>query len=251
MSNKKPGKVKLLHLDKMLEKDVDYAELMVDLLGYKNTRYGKKYLFVKKYREVLAITEEIRTLKPNDCVYPDDSQIMKPGNVDHISFRAMMTVMQLDSSSLSQGEYIASVIATVCYSSCHEGDFDTNTNRYKRFKRRVQLSPIRDMIGLYVIVQKELKDSEDMWTRRFASVKVEDPDYDTAAGNRMAQFNVINTIKAICSDFNVTENRAWQMAYAFTQTNSYSKATEAHIQDEMRKLKEAKMRASRKRTKFG
>ena len=78
------------------------------------------------------------------------------------------------------------------------------------------------------------------------SVHVEDKDFEQAGGNRMSQFNVINTIKMLCRDFNCTDSEAWQKSYALSQTNSYEAASRNFTQDQMRMLKEVKMKRNQK-----
>lgn len=236
--------VKLKHLDKMTSKDVDYAELMTDILGYKNTRYQKKYMFIKEFKKIFKLTDEIRNLDLRKVEYRECG-IKKPNNVDNISFRAMMAVQALGSKESSEQDLIADTITIVCYGENVNGTFNTNTNRFNRFRSQVLNRSLLDMIGLYKIIVKELNDSNLTWEKRFLSVLVVDNDYDEAGGHRMNQFNIINTIKHTCTDFNATQEEAWQTLYSITQTNSYSKATYAHIQDEMRQIKERKMRAER------
>ena len=101
------------------------------------------------------------------------------------------------------------------------------------------------MFGLYNWIVRNLTTSAEDWNKRFFSVEVSDQDYETAGGHRMAQFNVITTIKSICEDFNLPFKEAWQLSYNLIQTNSYAKATQNHIQDQMRILKEGKMNAKR------
>lgn len=238
--------VKLRHLDMMASKDVKYAELMTDILGYKNTRYQRRYMFVKEFKKIFKLTDEIKNLDLKKIEYKE-SIIKKPSNVDNITFRAMMTVQALGNKELSYEELVADTIAIVCFSQNVNGTFNTNTNRFNRFKNQVLNRPLLDMIGLYIIITKELNESLLTWEKRFLSVQVIDEDYDEAGGHRMSQFNIINTIKHTCVDFNATQEEAWQTLYSITQTNSYSKATYAHIQDGMRAIKERKMKAKRKR----
>lgn len=77
------------------------------------------------------------------------------------------------------------------------------------------------------------------------SVQVDDADYAQADGGAMSQFNVICTIKNLCKEFNVDYDGAWQLSYALTQTSSYAVATQGHVQDKLRKLKEVKFKASK------
>jgi hypothetical protein len=62
----------------------------------------------------------------------------------------------------------------------------------------------------------------------------------------LQQFTILNTIKTLCTDFNVDYDEAWQMSYALTQTNSYAKATYDHVHENLRILKEHKMKAQKR-----
>ena len=90
-----------------------------------------------------------------------------------------------------------------------------------------------------------IAESAKMWSERFLSVEVLDADYEQANGSRMAQFSVILSVKAMCKEFNIPFKDAWQLSYNLVQTNSYANATSGKIQDDMRILKEAKMKQSR------
>ena len=100
-------------------------------------------------------------------------------------------------------------------------------------------------MGLFNWITKSLEESITMWNDRFSSVALDDPDYDQAGGDRMGQFNVVNTIKGICNDFNLPFEKAWLMSYNLVQTNNYSQATASRIQDDLRIYKEAKLKAQR------
>ena len=78
------------------------------------------------------------------------------------------------------------------------------------------------------------------------SVEVPNEDVKKAGVGRMNQFSVLSTIKTMCADFNCTYDEAWQMSYAISQTNSYSKATYDHIHENLRILKEHQMKASQR-----
>ena len=75
------------------------------------------------------------------------------------------------------------------------------------------------------------------------SVEVVDKNLASVGGDALHQFNVINTIKSICNDFNVSEKEAWHISYNLAMTNSYSKAYEGYLQDQIRIKQEAKMKA--------
>lgn len=78
------------------------------------------------------------------------------------------------------------------------------------------------------------------------SVQVIDKDLESV-GADMSQFNVLNTIKSNCEDFNVSEKEAWGISYNLTMTNNYSKAYTSYIQEQIRIKQEAKIEARRQK----
>ncbi len=192
----------------------------------------------------------LQTMKPDEIPLDPNCKIKFPAHVDHISFRAMMELQGLSTQGHRPvNELILDTITIVCYGESTELDYDSNSSSFKRFKQRVNDQPLIYMMGLHNHISNQLIASQKAWQERFDSVDVDDPDYHQAGGERMAQFNVINTVKSICADFNVSYDKAWQMPYALTQTNSYAKASYAYTQSNMQKLKEIEMEAKRKEKK--
>ena len=161
-----------------------------------------------------------------------------------------IAVMELI-SNLSQGtedpieEYVADIISLACYTSNNEGKHESSGKNFDKFRDKVFNSPLEDAFGIFNWIKENLTSTQEEWNDRFDSVHIEDVDYDLAGGSRMSQFNVITTLKSICEDFNLPLDEAWHVAYDMVQTNSYAKATQNHIQDSMRIVKEAKMNAKR------
>jgi len=242
-------KLKLRHLEAITQEKIDYASLMVDIYGYKNSWLGKKLMFLKLFSKTYSLVEELKDTDPAKIEFdPEVCNIKCPQNIDTITFAAMMEIHSLMDSKQNRdiGDLMAEQIAIACYSENNEGNFDKDTLEYKNFKTHIDNSPAISMIGLYNHIYRQVLASAKMWQERFLSVQVEDKDYENAGGKRMGQFNVITTIKNSCNDFNVSYEQAWQLSYALTQTNSYSRATEAHIQKRMSDIKEERMKRERK-----
>ena len=142
-------------------------------------------------------------------------------------------------------EVATQAIAIVCYSENHKGDYISDGEQFKKFKQKILNSDLKQMFGLFNWIVEDTQRSTDDWNQRFFSVELKDPEYEQAGGSRMSQFNVIMSIKSICADFNLPFKDAWQLSYNLVQTNSYAKATQNHIQDNMRQIKEAKFNAKR------
>ena len=240
-------KFKLKHLDLISEENIDYAKFMIALFGYKNSRWNKVKAFVSCYRKTYDLIEKIKQIDPKKVGLNKDCPIKFYENIDSISFSAMMQVQMLSNNSEDKkiGELISELIAVTCYERNHNKDFDIESLSFKHFQNRILESPAFDMIGLYNHLDKQLKDSANMWERLFFEVEVIDQDYMEAGGSALDKFNVINTIKMICNDFNLTYKEAWQMPYGVTQTNSLAKATSTFVQEKMSKIKERKMRIQR------
>lgn len=245
--------IKLRDLEIVSQNNIDYSYIVYNIIGYKD-RWIDKILFRqdKKLREAynkaIELVKPIRKITPNNISLSESIKIKLPKSIDYISFRAMMELTAVVNQGIVTNleNLMAHTICIVCYSENNEGDYNSDIEAWKTFQEKILDQPLEDMIGVYQWIDKRLQESQMEWEKRFFSVEVEDEDYTRVGGpQKMAQFNVINTIKSLCSDFNITEERAWQMSYAISQTNNYAKATWGYVQDEMRQVKEARMKAER------
>jgi len=227
---------------------IDHAEIMRDLLGYTNNWFTRKFLFLRYFKKAFLITRELEDIDPLKVEWSENCKIKRPKSIDFISYRAMME-LQMTINNISDEDdvidLIAKVISISCYGENIEGNYNSNTELFKEFRDGVLSEPALHMFGLYNWIMKSIEESSEVWDKRFFSVEVVDEDYLKAGGSSMNQFNVINTVKSICQDFNLTYDEAWQMSYNLVQTNSYAKATANYIQDQMRILKEIKMKRER------
>lgn len=241
------GKLKLRHLELLEAENIDYATLMIELNGYKNTWWNKKFIFLKSFAKTFKFIEYVKGLDPSLIERDPNCKIKCPESIDDITFMAMMelqTLLNTDSEK-SLALLMAEAIAISCFSENHKIDFNVDGLEFEDFKNRVFESPAIEMLGISNWINKELKESQQHWSQQFFSVEVIDKDYEQAGGHKMSAFNIINTIKSICSDFNYTEKEAWQVSYSLTQINSLSKATSAYIQNQMSIIKEARMKTNR------
>tara|TARA_R110002050_G_scaffold6310_2_gene26322 strand:+ start:2511 stop:3269 length:759 start_codon:yes stop_codon:yes gene_type:complete len=246
-SKEKPF-IKLKHLGVIGADNVDWAQAMLDIVGYRNNWFSKKYRFVKHFKTVFAMIQDIRKTDVSTVEWTEDCPIVKPANIDFISFQAMMELQALLDGGLEEenlSDNISKTIAIACFSACMDMDYDSNSEEFKQFQIYVLEQPIVEMFGLYNWITDSITESAKMWSERFLSVEVLDADYEQANGSRMAQFSVILSVKAMCKEFNIPFKDAWQLSYNLVQTNSYANATSGKIQDDMRILKEAKMKQSR------
>ena len=241
--------VKLKHLNIVGSEDIDYAKAMTEIAGYKNTWLSKRIRFVNKFSIVFLLIAEIRKMDISKIEESKDCKIKRPLNIDFICFQAFMELQAQLSGEISgegtQGA-IAKAIATATYESNNEDDYKGGESKeFLKWQKKILNQPLTEMMGLFNWITKSLEESITMWNDRFSSVALDDPDYDLANGDRMGQFNVVNTIKGICNDFNLPFEKAWLMSYNLVQTNNYSQATASRIQDDLRIYKEAKLKAQR------
>lgn len=248
MKSKLLATVKLKHLNLISQEQVNYKEVMTEVLGYKNNWFTRKFKFIKTFAIAYSLSEQIRNIDPAKLTYDEKCSIKKPANIDFISFQAMMELQALLGATNEQTDLLhvtSQAIAIACYSENNEGDYISEGQKFDNFKQRILNSSFIEMFGLFNWIVEDVTRSSEEWTQRFFSVQVEDMDYDRAGGSRMSQFNVIMSIKSICADFNLPFKEAWQLSYNLVQTNSYAKATQNHIQENMRMIKESKMRSQR------
>ena len=241
-------KFKLKHLSLLMEEQIDYAGLMVELDDYKNPVWKRRKAFTKSFKRVYQFIEEVKGIDPKKVMMNIECPIRAPFNIDGISFAAMMEIHSTMSNpgKRSTLDLMGDIVAIACYQSCYKNDFDSDCGWFKRFRKIINDSPALDIMGLYNHIDAQIVESQKLWEQLFFEVNVEDNDYIEAGGARMSQFNVINTIKNTCTDFNVSYKGAWQMPYGVIQTNSLSKASASYVQHRMTEIKEARMKWQRK-----
>lgn len=248
MSMSKSPSFKLKHLPELISGRPDYSKIMAEVCGYKNNWIGRKWVFVWKFRQAYRLVKEAQDINPNTVEENPDCEIKRPNSIDHIPFVAMLDIQSLLSNAGNNDnttQLIIELIAKSSYSSNCDGDYNSSSDQYKDFRKRVEDMPLADAFGLYNWIDKQLDESVQFWNQKFFGVQVDDQDFELAGGAILNNFNVINTIKSICADFNITEKEAWQVSYSMVQTNSLAKATERFIQDRMRVQKESRMRQQR------
>jgi hypothetical protein len=243
-------KFQLRHLDIISKEKIDYKGLVGTFNRWK---VWKVFSFIKSIKELYVEIEAFHTLDFEKVEESPDCKIKRPEEIDLIPFSAMVELQILFSSGGSinreMGELITDTIAYSCYSSNKEVPFDSDSDEFKSFRQEVSNTDLMQMLGLYKWVDRSIIKSQENWESLFQAVEVVDKDYEQAGGGRMSQFNIINTIKSTCTDFNIPYKEALLFPYGMTQANSLAKATQAHIQHLMSKAIEERMRAERERNK--
>ncbi|UXQ88761.1 hypothetical protein [Tenacibaculum phage Larrie] len=240
-------RLRFCHLEGILEGKPNYAKIMVDVFGFQNRKLGRKFVFRKLFSKSYSLVEELKNLEIKSLTVPDNGTIKIPNKIDNITFRAMMELNSLSNKDGSVVELMGSTVAVACYSENNDGDYDSSSEKFIKFKEKVMNSPLTEVVGIYNWIVKKLDESGSFWEKRFFEVEFQDEDYVNAGGESLKAFNVLNTIKKICKDFNLTYEEAWQLPYSITQTNALESATSNYVQRRMTELKESKMRAERKR----
>ena len=245
-------KFKLKHLNILTEEDEskrDLSILMVDILDYKNSIFGKVKWFVKNFVKIKSIVEEVNAIDYTTIELNEDSSIKRPGSINDISYLAMLDLQRI----ISQDSYgdISEHIAKVISIATHDENrftkyYDNSKLSNNSFQNMLLEQPMFDMIAIYNWILKEIEKTSKEWEELFMSVQVIDNDLESVGGD-LSQFNVINTVKSNCEDFNVSEKEAWGLSYNLTMTNNYSKAYSNYLQEQIRIKQEAKIEARRKK----
>lgn len=236
-------KIKLKHLGLFTEEKVDYHEVMKKIIGYKGNKIKKMLTFHKVFNQAYRLTEEISNIKIDELEHSPDNPIKIPDNIDNITFAARMEV-ESQINKMDQGdlvENISRVIAIACFSDNINQNFDIDKGPFRSFQARILNQPALDMLGHFNTIKTALTASNSKWEKLFKGVDSTDPDFIQAGGQQMSRFNVINTVKTICKEFNYDYDQAWQMPYIVVQMNSLEGATEGWIQNKMAKIKEKRM----------
>ena len=241
---------KLRHLDILANDDkskADLSTLMVEILGYKNSFFGKTKWFVKNFMRMSEMVAEAQSITMDDVKFNEDFHIKRPSTVNNISYVQMLNLQQATKTADDDGlsEHIAKVVSIATYDSNRATPYDLNGQVYTQYKKELLNEPLFDMLGLYNWIIEDLTKTSKEWEKLFFSVEVIDKDFQKHGGAGMSQFNVINTIKGICSDFNYNEKEAWMVSYYLVMMNNYSKAYSTWVQNNIREAKEAEMLRNR------
>ena len=214
---------KLKHLDIILdESNKDIATLMVDILDYKNSLFGKAKFFVKNFSKLKVITTELENMDFESIPLNKNSHIKCPNSINEISYLQMLNLKGLieNETELSMSNYMANVIAIATYSENRSSLYKPDSKSFNLYIENLMNISMIDMIGLYTHILKDIEKTTKDWNERFMSVEVIDKDLEDAGGAGLSQFNVINTIKGICQDFNIDDEMAMYKSYSLVMTNS-------------------------------
>ena len=87
---------KLKHLDILLDdSNKDMSTLMIDILGYKNSIFGKTKFFLKNFLRMKSIVAEVSAIDYENIELNENSHIKKPNTIDEISYLQMLNLKGL------------------------------------------------------------------------------------------------------------------------------------------------------------
>lgn len=244
--------MKLKFLTSLSREEVDYVTILREIFKVKTLRWYHSFYFLKTLKKLSQEIEELRKLDPKEVEENPDCKIKRPESIDLIAFGAMIELQVLfqNPGEREIGELIIETIAFSCYESHTKKPFDSETKDFETFKKLVADSDLVHMLGLYAWIDKQINASVDKWNNLFSNVKVDDKDWDNAGGNMMQKFHIINSIKKICSDFNLTYYEALKFPYALAQASALSDSTRGFIQDRMRVIIQARMKSNQKTNQY-
>jgi hypothetical protein len=239
--------MELKYLTLLSKETVDYSVLLKERLGLTKVRWYHTMYFIRSFKKLAGEVDELRNLDPKTVGESEVCSIKRPPNVDSIAYGAMVELQVLfqNPGEKEIGELITEAIQIACYESHTKKPYDSDTNHFKQFKNTVSEQDLVQMLGLYNWIDKEISASVAKWNKLFSNVKVEDQDWDNAGGAMLSKFDIVNTIRKICTSFNLDYHRALQLPYGLTQASSLSDATRFFIQDRMRVAIESRMKSKR------
>ena len=243
--------VKLKHLSLISDEKIsieNWETILFEIVGLSRNWFIQKLTTKRKVNEAVVLINKVREFNPESDKINEDCEIKSARSSDFLPFIAVMELVSnlgKETKEEDVAEWMADIISIACYTPTTGKKYDSSKKSFHAFREKVLDSSLIDMFALFNSIKKELVESQEIWSERFESVRLEDLDFEQAGGDRMGQFNVITTVKTICRDFNLPLHEAWQVPYNMVQMSSYEKATENHIQDGMRIIKEAKMNAKR------
>lgn len=235
--------IKLKHLEKLIQEDVDMKDVMVEVFGYKNTWWDRKIAFQHKAKQAFEIVNQFRTINISQLSLEEDCGIKYPSKVDRLSFQCRLEIGNIASQNLSPTDQIISTIALTCFTTQHKVKFNSDSKLFKSFRDHISNQPALNMLGLYNDLRKKLDESNEEWNRAFKLVEIIDLDYQEAGGEAMLKpFSLLNTIKKMQRDHRVSYEEAFLLPYSLVQSGNLEVARSNWVQDRMREIKERNMK---------
>lgn len=243
--------MKLKFLTLLSKETVDYASLLSGHLGLKKVRWYHTLYFIRTFKNISKELEVLRNLEVKKLEESPDCFIKRPSSIDNIAYGAMVELQILfqNPGTKEIDELITDSITLSCYESHTKNPFDSDSEDFKLFKSLVSEQDLVHMMGLYNWIDKDINASLAKWNKLFSDVKVFDKDWDDAGGDLMNKFDILNTIRKSCTNFNLSYHEVLKMPYGLIQASSFSDATRYFIQDRIKTAVESRMKAEREKHK--
>ena len=246
-------KLRLRDLPAIMGEKLDMEYLLREVAQYKVPKKNKGKDFVNAYEEMLLFTTDFmdKYSLDEEFVVSSTNTIKSPVQIDAISYVGTLELQSLraSSSDLPLEEFVKKFLGLACFEANHKGEnLDNESDSYKAFEEKIFNSDLIEMLSMYKYLDKLMEENQKFWSQKFFEVSSPDPDYTQAGGDRMNAFNVIETLEAMCSRFNVSHKEAWHIPYNMVQASNLAKATQSDIQSKMSDIKEAKAKQKQRIT---
>lgn len=237
----------LKHLNDVGGDKINFSNLMIDILGYKNSWWDRRVMFKYKFRKIYELTQQLSQINISSLSHQAGCKIQVPKSIDSLPYQARIEIDQVrQRGSDDIVDLMSQVIALSCFTTNVKVTFDSDSDLFNKWKQSILNQPLTHMVGLYNDLEKSLDESNHYWNRLFAQVHVEDKDYQAVNGPAyLARFNLLSTIKKLIKEFRVTYREAFLMEYRLVMTNNLEDASRGYVGEAMRLHKERVFKAQR------
>ena len=238
--------IKAKHFNLVLEKEVDFSKVMVEVFGYKNTWFNRIFRFRRMFKKMYQPIVDLRKLDISVMEYSKDCTIKLPKKVDSLSFQCRLEMGNISENEGTPEDKIIDMVALGCYSTQHQVKFNSDGKLFKEFRQYVSDQPLIHIMGLYNYIREGLRESDELWNKLFSEMNVIDPDYEEAGGPAvLGRFSLIKTIKKVQADFSKSYEEAFLVQYSLVQMNNLQSASESWLQNRMTQIKERRFKNQR------
>lgn len=238
--------IKAKHFNLVLEKEVDFSKVMVEVFGYKNTWFNRIFRFRRMFKKMYQPIVDLRKLDISIMEYSKGCTIKLPKKVDSLSFQCRLEMGNISENEGTPEDKIIDMVALGCYSTQHQVKFNSDGKLFKEFRQYVSDQPLIHIMGLYNYIREGLRESDELWNKLFSEMNVIDPDYEEAGGPAvLGRFSLIKTIKKVQADFSKSYEEAFLVQYSLVQMNNLQSASESWLQHRMTQIKERKFKNQR------
>ena len=239
--NKNSFKVK--HLDLIVQDELDFVKILVEVFGYKNTWFNKLFSLRSMFIKANGVLDELRLINFEKLTTPIGAKIKPPKNIDSLSFQCRLDLSNVNGSYTQK---VVDTIAMATYKDVHKATYKKG-KLYDDYRKHISNKPLVEMLGVYNDIVKSIDDSNRKWEMLFLQVNVVDKHYEQANGKMwLGRFDLLKTQKKLYEDFGEGLKTAFDLPYDLVQWNNLESASQAYVHDLMSKSKEREMRINRR-----